>query len=264
MLPRGAMILLTNRCGLQCKHCGIINSDNYCQTDLRYEKVKLILEDFSKNKVCIVAYSGGDPLLYPNLLDVLNLTRRLGMLAVLGITGTDLTEEMVSKISKTKIGCVQVSIDGNCKETHDAIRGKGTFEDVLRGITLLQKYNILVNVAICICKENYYEFEMLLNMLYKMRIYKVKVQIWEEVEGCHQIHGLSKYEKKMIFDTCKSFEQKYRLKQWIQFENSELKKIYKHSIVVNWDGDVMDTSGKVYGNVEESVPSIMWERNTNL
>jgi SynChlorMet cassette radical SAM/SPASM protein ScmE len=54
---------------------------------------------------------------------------------------------------------VQVSVDGSCPETHDAGRGKGSFEGAIRGIQTLQRHNIQVAVRVTIHRHNVHDLE---------------------------------------------------------------------------------------------------------
>ena len=54
--------------------------------------------------------------------------------------GTLINESIVEQIRDLKkVRCVQISLDGAAAESHDAIRGKGTFDKVVAGVRLLRQ-----------------------------------------------------------------------------------------------------------------------------
>lgn len=245
LLPRGAMILLTSRCQLKCKHCGAIHADDYHVTDLDPAFVKKALVDLRNGNTCIVAFSGGDPILYPDLIEVLRYTRELGMLPVLGITGVDVSDEMIVELKNVHIGCVQVSLDGSTAEINDSIRGYGNYAEVLQTIERFTRAGVNVNVAVCVFKENIHDLVSMLVLLKQMQVYKVKIQFWRPVNGL-ELHALSQDEENHVIQLCKEFEMSNSLNSWIEIPNSNLRKIHSSSIVICANGNICDTRGVVF------------------
>ena len=54
---------------------------------------------------------------------------------------------------------IQVSLDGSSIETHDAYRGKGSFEGAVRGIRIIQKHGIPVTTRMTIHHLNVHDIE---------------------------------------------------------------------------------------------------------
>lgn len=60
----------------------------------------------------------------------------------------------------------------------------------------MQNYNINVNVAICLHKDNFNDFANILRLLFSIKVYKVKVQFYYEQNT--EIKCLSNLEKKWL------------------------------------------------------------------
>ena len=64
-------IVLTHNCNLRCNFC-YAKSAGYKESDrISIENLKEILSFCSDSKVKYLVFTGGEPLLYPNLVDVL-------------------------------------------------------------------------------------------------------------------------------------------------------------------------------------------------
>ncbi|MBL8027172.1 MAG: radical SAM protein [Fibrobacteres bacterium] len=70
--PVYASFKLTRRCHFSCKFCNI--KDNSA-VDMSTEKVKQILDNLSKSSVVLVSFEGGEPLLRPDIRELLQYAR---------------------------------------------------------------------------------------------------------------------------------------------------------------------------------------------
>ncbi|SHK29901.1 radical SAM protein [Paramaledivibacter caminithermalis] len=139
MLPISAIVYLTHKCSLECKHCFLTDSGKLNKNELSYKSMITVLDDFMNNKVCMVAYTGGDPLLHTRLFDILNETKKRGMLPLLGLSGIGVTKEIAEKIYNSGVRCVQVSLDGSNEKINSLFRGKNVFDDIINSIKLVNK-----------------------------------------------------------------------------------------------------------------------------
>jgi radical SAM protein with 4Fe4S-binding SPASM domain len=73
-------IELTNRCARNCKHCSssATNSSKNIK-NLDFENVKRIIHDAKDMNVETIVFTGGEPLMYDRLPELINLTSILGM-----------------------------------------------------------------------------------------------------------------------------------------------------------------------------------------
>lgn len=258
MLPSSAIVYLTNKCFLKCNHCFIKDCGRLNSSELEYETLINTLEDFKKNKVFIVAYTGGDPLLYPKILDVLKETYKRKMLPLLGISGIGVTEDLARKIHDTGVSCVQVSLDGSNEELNSKFRGKNVFSQVVESIRNLQKSQINVNIAICISNENFNDYKNLINLCKELNAYKIKIEFWHDYTNKGNFTMLTKEQKEEVAMFCNEFEKNHNLKDYIYCptEASALTDIHNNSLVIDADGLIRNfENGPVIGNIYTNVPS---------
>ena len=112
-------IEITDKCNLLCKHCynnSCIKKENayLSKTDF-----KTILEHASHCGINSIAISGGEPLLNPDLLDILRLTAKKGFLCRIITNGTLVDYSLLHMIPPNI--SFQISLDGSSAETHELL-----------------------------------------------------------------------------------------------------------------------------------------------
>lgn len=145
---------ITDRCNLRCRHCYL--GEGHHQ-DLPFEKIKRILKEFEEIQGLRLLISGGEPFLHPQFWELNEILRNYDFRSILLSNGTLITEEVARRL---KVHEVQLSLDG-MKEGHESLRGKGTFEKVIRAIDFLKEVNIKVSIATMIHRHNLKEFDEL-------------------------------------------------------------------------------------------------------
>ena len=154
---------MTDRCNLRCRHCYI--GDGLHQ-DLPLEKIFKVLKDFEEIQGLRLLLSGGEPLLHPQFWEVNDILRDHAFRSILLSNGTLITRDNAKKL---RVHEVQVSLDG-MKESHESIRGEGTFEKTLLAIDYLQEANIRVSIATMIHEKNLKEFDSLASLIQSRNI----------------------------------------------------------------------------------------------
>lgn len=147
-------LIVTTGCNFRCKHCFIKTENITNNKSIKLQEWKDIIDKLSDNGLLSVIVTGGEPLTYNELPELLDYIDKKGMKIQLLTNGYLLNEEFIKKISKYKI-LVQVSLDGSSEKTNSKQRGEGNFDKVSDNIKLLKKYNIPVIVAVVLNKFNY-------------------------------------------------------------------------------------------------------------
>jgi len=131
---------ITRACNLACRHC--LSAALPCaEEELDFDECCALVDELARMQVFQVNFGGGEPFLREDFLDILRYTCSRGLTACVSTNGTVLTEELVRELLRIRPVYLQVSLDGACPETNDAIRGRGTFRRILRGVELLAAYN---------------------------------------------------------------------------------------------------------------------------
>ncbi len=136
---------ITNLCTLRCNHCyqnDFSNRDDLDESGLKRLSDNLLTTLREWDKTACVHLTGGEPLLKPELFPLLYDLDQQPIVEELGIitNGLLLDSKMIRRLSGfSKLKKIKISMDGGDSETNDTIRSKGTFEKVMRNISLIKK-----------------------------------------------------------------------------------------------------------------------------
>lgn len=125
---------VTRRCNLHCGHCYADSHDRDYPGELSTEEGRRLLAELAEFGVPTVLFSGGEPLLRPDLLELAGHARELGLRTVLSTNGTRIGPSEAADMAGAGFSYVGVSLDG-IGALHDKMRGsRGSFEAALGGI----------------------------------------------------------------------------------------------------------------------------------
>ncbi|MGD6978857.1 MULTISPECIES: radical SAM protein [Citricoccus] len=110
----------TLRCNLKCAHCYSSSAPAQKQS-LDQNLLKQFLSDAVVLGFDSVSVSGGEPLMYPELEELLTFARHIGLQTGLVTNGTFLTREMTNRLEPL-LDVMAISLDGP-PELHNRIRG---------------------------------------------------------------------------------------------------------------------------------------------
>ncbi len=213
---------LTERCNLRCIHCRVSTSTKKTN-EISLKKLRELIDTLSKMKVIQIIYSGGEPFLRKDIFEILSYSVKKGIPDLIVVTnGLLLNDEKISKLKKTGMKKITISLDG-LEESHDIIRGKGTFKRTLDIIKRLVKEGFEVKVTMTLNKLNkndVLQLSVLLNMIGVKRINVGNLMpcgrgkdLWDQ--------SLDFKEKYELFNKIKKVNNKYG-ENFINFESSFL------------------------------------------
>ena len=138
-------INLTNNCNLRCAHCYMAAGKSE-DVHLDADRVVEIIEKINEiNGTYDIVISGGEPFVFPNLLDLLKKLSKNKI--TLFTNGTFINENNYKAISEY---CdeVQISFEGISETCYEQIRGKGNYQKVRRTIELLKGEGVRIILAV--------------------------------------------------------------------------------------------------------------------
>lgn len=162
---------ITNLCNLRCRHC--YQDDFSKKSDLDWQGLKKISDNLLEtleewDKAASVHLTGGEPLLKPELFNLLDYLDQRSTVEELGIitNGLLIDQEILKRLSRfPKLKKIKISLDGGNAETNDTIRQKGSFEKVMQNLPLLKetgRFEILFMITIM--KSNFRSIPSLLKL----------------------------------------------------------------------------------------------------
>jgi len=128
---------LTAACNLSCRYCRASASHEPDQGELDTDEAKRFVESIAPLKPMLIL-SGGEPLLRPDLFQIIRLAVSLGIRVSLASNGTLITSGLAEEIADSGVSRVSISLDGADAAMHDHGRGQGSFERSIKGIENLR------------------------------------------------------------------------------------------------------------------------------
>ncbi|MFC1474421.1 12,18-didecarboxysiroheme deacetylase [bacterium] len=161
------------RCNLKCVHCYSQSHDQEYTGELSTDQGRALIDDLAQFGSPVILFSGGEPTLRKDLLELANHAVSQGMRAVISTNGTRINDELARKLKEVGLSYVGVSLDG-LRETNDKFRGvKGAFDRALEGIRACKRVGIKVGLRFTINKRNAHDVPGIFDLLEKEDIPRV-------------------------------------------------------------------------------------------
>lgn len=163
---------ITGKCNLSCIHCSA--GDKYTQEnskELSLEEKYEIIDKLAEGGVTSINLLGGEPMILGNeFFSIIRYGVSKGIRMSSNTNGLFLNNEQIKKLADAGISGLTIAIEGPSPESHDAIRGKGTFKKVISNVRNLTEYISKKNVPLEITintvlnRHNYQNIEKMVDL----------------------------------------------------------------------------------------------------
>ena len=155
-------ISLTDRCQCRCIHCYVAQkAEGDFNAEVTTQEVFWLLDDIVKIGGTEIIFTGGEPLLRHDILDLVSYAHKRGLVVRLITNGVLLSESLVKSLKKAGLSWCSISIDSPHAEEHDRFRRyEGCFENAVNGLLLLVKHKIPCSIIAVARKEIIYNGEL--------------------------------------------------------------------------------------------------------
>lgn len=161
------------RCNLRCVHCYSQSRDQDYPNELSHEEGIRLLDDLSSFGAPVILFSGGEPLMRPDIFELIRHATGKKMRAVVSTNGTLITPEMAGRLKEAGLSYVGISLDG-LEPTNDKFRGmKGAFRLALAGVQNCLKTGVKVGLRFTVTRENYKDVGGILDLVEREGIPRV-------------------------------------------------------------------------------------------
>lgn len=160
-VPVTGTIEVTRRCPLNCVHCynNLPMADSKARSsELTYEEHCRILDEISQAGCLWLLYTGGEPFLRTDFLDIYTYAKRKGMLITLFTNGILMTPRIVDHLAESRPFSIEITLYGYSKETYERItRVEGSYERCMRGIRLIRDRQLPLSLKTVVTTLNKHE-----------------------------------------------------------------------------------------------------------
>ncbi|MEA2085865.1 MAG: radical SAM protein [Chloroflexota bacterium] len=146
---------VTNACNLRCRQCHA-SSGKPLPNELTTGEGKKLLDDIAGiGEFRMLALGGGEPLVRPDIFELVAYARSLGLEISIATNGTLLTLEMAKEFKKMGVANIAVGINANDESVHEQItRVPGSFEKTRQAIYATKEVGMNLQFNTTVMKEN--------------------------------------------------------------------------------------------------------------
>ena len=160
--PLRVMFEITYRCNFHCRHCYMPQSYRNRKGELKTKEVFFILDQLSGIGCFYLGFTGGEPFMRRDILDILGYARKLGFEIIIYTNGSLIDEEIAKQLSLLRPNIVDITIPGMSRLAFERVsRVSGSRDKVFRAIDLLHKKRINLGFKTCVLKENKSEIKQI-------------------------------------------------------------------------------------------------------
>lgn len=161
---------ITDSCDQRCQHCYIFSEKKQFKLhEMSWADVESTLANCLEfcekaNRLPYFYITGGDPILHSRFWDIMELIKSHNIpFTILG-NPFHLTDEVCQRLKECGCERYQLSIDG-LRETHDAIRKKGSFDNTLEKIQVLRNAGIRCAIMTTVSGTNVNEIPGIIDLV---------------------------------------------------------------------------------------------------
>jgi len=282
-----ATVRLTKACNLRCPHC-YVNAGIISNNELSLGEIKSIIDQLTELKVFYIFYTGGEPFLRKDIVEILQYTNKRKLGISISTNGTLLNRKILEKIKNIHFDLFQISLDGT-REIHDDIRGKGVWEKAVKSIKLAKsvlKKNI--GLGVVLMKKNWKvldkviyqgvvsgadKFTLLCLILTGRANESINSSPKEFLKSLQLVFGRYKsLQRKIKFAKDTTVPSALIPKEWREkgLEKTFAPCSFPYYIAINVNGDVAPCDGlfncpeMIIGNIRETPISEIWKKSKLL
>lgn len=150
-------IKITFNCNNLCDFCAQGNKRDYVKNK-NFEEIEKNLREAKKKGATTVVFTGGEPTLHPNIIEIVKEAKKLGYQKIqLQTNGRTLcNEEFLIKLINAGVNEISPAVHGPTPQIHDKLTNSpGSFNQTITGIKNVRKYGIYLLTNTVITSLNY-------------------------------------------------------------------------------------------------------------
>lgn len=158
---------INNECNFSCCHCYNDKQKKHPVDRLDFQQfvIKRIADLQNHYQIIRVGLLGGEPLMDPNVIQLIELLHCQGIKRIdISTNGSLVNADIAKRLKEVNVGMVQVSLEGPTAVINDAVRGTGSFNKALKGLRLLRNAGIDTGIMATVSRFNLPYIEEMVDM----------------------------------------------------------------------------------------------------
>lgn len=151
----------TNQCNMYCEHC-YRDAGAKIEDELNTAEGKALIDEIAKSGFKIMIFSGGEPLMRDDIIELVAYAKSKGLRPVFGTNGTLITLDMANKLKDAGALGMGISLDSVDPEKHDRFRDTpGAWAGAVQGMRNCREAGLPFQIHTTVMDWNYNEVEAL-------------------------------------------------------------------------------------------------------
>ncbi|MGN0852167.1 MAG: radical SAM protein [Kiritimatiellia bacterium] len=158
----------TPSCNLACAHCYAAHAGR--QEVLTTAQAERVVDDLAEFGVPVILFSGGEPLMRPDIRHVAEYAREKGIRVTFSTNGTLIDDAWADWLQALGVSYVGISIDGT-EAVHDAFRRQaGAYRKSLAAIRRLRDRAVKVGLRVTMTRDNVQSIPQIFDLMRNERV----------------------------------------------------------------------------------------------
>jgi radical SAM protein with 4Fe4S-binding SPASM domain len=189
-IPVTATVEVTRRCNCRCVHCYTnLSARNRGERDreLSLAEHHRLLDELGELGTLWLLYTGGEPFLRPDFLEVYTAAKRRGFIVTLFTNATLIDRAAADTLASLRPFLVEVTLYGGTEATYDHVtRAPGSFREAWNGVQRLVARSIPIRLKTVVLRENVHELSLMEDQARQMGLeFRFDASINSRVDGGH-------------------------------------------------------------------------------
>ncbi len=147
--PLLAQVVVTRRCNLSCGYC---NEYDDFSPPVPLQDLLAWVDHLAALRTASITFTGGEPLLHPDLDQVIRAARRHGMIVTMITNGFRLSRSWIERLNAAGLQGMQISID-NLKPDEVSMKSLASVEGKLELLSKHARFKVNVNSVLGVTNE---------------------------------------------------------------------------------------------------------------
>jgi AdoMet-dependent heme synthase len=212
--PLSVFISITSRCNLSCLHCAVYGKDHAYGPDLTTPQWLSFIDHIADLKVFRVKISGGEPFVRKDIFTILDHLSQKPIRFSLNTNAALIDDGAARRLQKygPRLSDIMVSMDGGSEIVHDALRGPGAFNEMVRGLGYLIERIGRISAYCTVTRLNFRRLEEVARLAEELGIRGVKFNDLITLGRGHDNRGeldLSAEERREVTASLRELKETY-------------------------------------------------------
>lgn len=182
-IPVKGQLELTFRCNLKCVHCYV--AEDLDKEELTFSEITDILDQIHREGCLWLSFTGGEPLMRSDFLEIYRYAKRKGFLISILTNGTLMTPEIVEHLSQEPPFSIELTLNGVTQKTYESIsQVPGSFRKAMEAIKMILDKKLPLKIKTKATSLNYHELGKIKHFIESLGIeFKLNAMLYPRLDG---------------------------------------------------------------------------------